>query len=198
MRLLSSAVAAFVKVTTRRLLIGISCSTISLSTRCLIEKVLPVPADASRSVGTVSSAFSTTKPSLSADFTARDSSCSGSDAGASSKKSSGTQDSCAAAQSSTSAHDGTSSQYSGTASQAAAASPSLSSESGGTASKREFVSLVILLVILRRFSHGLEGLVHLFFKSGHQFFVLCLLEQLLLEKLEAHLAPFVRNPAHPV
>ena len=91
-----------------------------------------------------------------------------------------------------------SSQYSGTASQAAAASPSLSSESGGTASKREFVSLVILLVILRRFSHGLEGLVHLFFKSGHQFFVLCLLEQLLLEKLEAHLAPFVRNPAHPV
>jgi len=198
MRLLSSAVAAFVKVTTRRLLIGISCSTISLSTRCLIEKVLPVPADASRSVGTVRSAFSTTKPSLSADFTARDSSCSGSDAGASSKKSSGTQDSCAAAQSSTSAHDGTSSQYSGTASQAAAASPSLSSESGGTASKREFVSLVILLVILRRFSHGLEGLVHLFFKSGHQFFVLCLLEQLLLEKLEAHLAPFVRNPAHPV
>ena len=90
---------------------------------------------------------------------------------------------------STCAHDGTSSQYCGTASQAAAASPSLSSESGGTASKREFVSLVILSVILRRFSHGLEGLVAFFSSKAATSFVLCLLEQL-LEKLEAHLAPF--------
>ena len=62
MRAFSSAVAARVKVITRRWLIGIPASTMKRSTRCLIEKVFPVPADASSSVGTSKGADATSNP----------------------------------------------------------------------------------------------------------------------------------------